>query len=190
MVEPLGARKPHRVNVRIIAAANRPIRKAIRDGRFREDLYYRLNVGEVVLPPLRERRADIPKITLHILDRINASLKIPKRISVRALNRLQSHSWPGNVRELQNAVERSVLLCPKEVLDADDLLISEPESGDVPLSLLPEPREGFELESFLSGARKQLLLRALEIAGGHQSRAANLLGITPQAVHKFLRASR
>jgi transcriptional regulator with PAS, ATPase and Fis domain len=190
LVEPVGERKPHRVNVRVIAATNRSLKRAIRDGRFREDLFYRLNVGEIDLPPLRERRSDIPPIALQILDRLNASLRSPKRLSVDALRRLQMHSWPGNVRDLQNVLERSVLLSSKEVLEADDLLLPEPESGNDPWSALPEPREGFEMESFLSGARKQLLLRALEIAGGNQSRAANLLGITPQAVHKFLRANR
>jgi transcriptional regulator with PAS, ATPase and Fis domain len=190
IVESLGAKTPRKVNVRIVAATNQNLKKAIKRGQFREDLYYRLNVGEIMLPPLRERKNDIPKIALHVLDRVNSGLKKPKRLSQKALARLQRHDWPGNVRDLQNAIERSILMARKDVLDADDLLISEPADEGDPLSLLPEPHEGFSLEEFLSGARKQLMLRALEMAGNNQSEAARLLGVSPQAVHKFLQSGR
>lgn len=175
------------MNVRVIAATNQDVRKAIRQGRFREDLYYRLNVGEIKLPPLRDRRSDIPKLALHVLDRVNATLKRPKRLAPEALRRLQQHSWPGNVRDLENVIERSVRLARQEVLKADDLIIGEPVASADPLEALPEPQEGFSLEAYLTSARKQLILRALETAKGKQSEAARLLGITPQAVHKFLR---
>lgn len=187
VVEPLGARKPHKVNVRVIAATNQDVRKAIRRGQFREDLYCRLNVGEIKLPSLRDRRSDIPKLALHVLDRVNATLKRPKRLSPDALRRLQQHSWPGNIRDLENVIERSVRLARQDVLDADDLMIGEPVTSTDPLDILPEPQEGFSLEGYLTSARKQLLLRALETAKGNQSEAARLLGITPQAMHKFLR---
>jgi transcriptional regulator with PAS, ATPase and Fis domain len=187
LVEPVGAKKPHKVDMRLIAATNQDLRHAIRHGRFREDLYYRLNVGEIRLPSLRERRSDIPMVALHILDRVNATLRRPKRLSPDALSRLQSHSWPGNVRDLENVIERSVRLTRKDVLEADDLLISEPVTSADPLAVLPDPYDGFSLEAYLTGARKQLILRALESAKGNQSEAARLLGITPQAVHKFLR---
>lgn len=186
VVEPLGGERPHKVDVRIIAATNQDVRKAIKRGQFREDLYYRLNVGEIRLPPLRERRSDIPKIALSVLDRVNATLKKPKRFSPGALTRLQQHPWPGNVRDLENVIERSVRLARREVLGADDLLITEPVLAADPLATLPEPHEGFSLEEYLTSARKQLILRALEAARGNQSEAARLLGITPQAVHKFL----
>lgn len=185
LVEPLGDKKPHKVDVRIIAATNQDIQKAIKQGRFREDLYYRLNIGEIRLPPLRERRSDIPKIALHVLDRINATLKRPKRLSPDALTRLQHHSWPGNVRDLENVIERSVRLARQDVLNADDLLIGEPVSSRDPLAMLPEPYEGFSLEEYLASARKQLILQALETAKGNQSEAARLLGITPQAVPTY-----
>ena len=187
VVEPLGAKKPHAVKVRILAATNQDVRKAIRQGRFREDLYYRLNVGEIRLPPLRERRSDIPQIALHVLDRVNATLKQPKRLAPRALIRLQQHSWPGNVRDLENVIERSARLARQAVLTADDLIIGEPLTTHDPLAALPEPGERFSLEAYLTSARKQLILRALEAAKGNQSEAARLLGISPQAVHKFLR---
>lgn len=186
MVEPLGYSKPHKVDVRVVGATNRDLRKLVRQKKFREDLYYRLNVGEVKIPPLRERRSDIPKLTLNILDRINNQLRYPKRLSTEALSRLQAHDWPGNVRDLENVIERSVRLCRRDVLDADDLLITEPITYADPLEALPSPYEGFSLEDFLGSARKQMILRALEATNNNQSQAARLLGITPQAVHKFL----
>ncbi|MGH9425867.1 MAG: sigma 54-interacting transcriptional regulator, partial [Terriglobia bacterium] len=186
-VESIGDKKPRKVDVRIIAATNQNVAKAIKQGQFREDLYYRLNVGEIRLPSLRERRSDIPKLALHVLDRVNATLKKPKRLSPSALTRLQYHSWPGNVRDLENVIERSVRLARREVLDADDLIIGEPVTSVDPLNALPEPHEGFSLEEYFTSARKQLILRALETARGKQSEAARILGISPQAVHKFVR---
>jgi len=186
MVEPIGRDKPHKVNVRIIGATNRDVREWIRQGKFREDLYYRLSVGEITLPPLRERHSDIPKLALHILDKLNNSLRTPKRFSAAALTKLQSHDWPGNVRDLENVIERSILLCLRGVLDEDDLLITEPVTHADPLDALPYPCEGFSLDEFLGKARKRIILRALESASGNQSKAARMLGVTPQAVHKFL----
>jgi transcriptional regulator with GAF, ATPase, and Fis domain len=186
LVEAIGAKKPRKVDVRVIAATNQNLSRAIRQKEFREDLYYRLNVGEVKLPPLRERRSDIPKVALHVLDGINTTLKRPKRLSQAALARLQGQSWQGNVRDLQNVIERSARLAPKDVIAADDLIISEPVSKEDPLSLLPEPADGFSMEDFLSSARKQLVLKAMDAANGNQSEAARLLGVSPQAVHKYL----
>ena len=186
LVEPIGDKKPHKVDVRIIAATNMDLDVAIKERQFREDLYYRLHVGEIKLPPLRERKSDIPKLALHILDRVNASLKRHKKLSSGALARLQAHSWPGNVRDLANVVERSALLSQNDVLEADDLMISEPITKSDPLAMLPEPSEGFSLEGFLASARKQMLLKALDMSDGNQSKAARLLGVTPQAVHKFI----
>lgn len=186
--EAIGAKKAHRVDVRVVAATNQNLGKAIRQGKFREDLYYRLNVGEISIPPLRERKSDIPKIALHILTRVNASLRKPKRFSPDALSRLQGHSWPGNVRDLENVIERSTCLARTDLLEADDLLISDPVTYADPLAVLPEPHKGFSLEEYLTGVRKQLMLRALELAEGNLSGAARLLGITPQAVHKFFKS--
>ena len=171
----------------MIAATNQDLRRAIQRGRFRENLFYRLDVGEIRLPALRERKSDIPKMALHVLDRINATLRRPKRLSPGALARLQNYDWPGNVRDLENVIERSARLARQDVLDVDDLMISEPVTYVDPLTALPEPHAGFSLEEYLTSARKQLILRALEVAKRNQSEAARLLGFTPQAVHKFLR---
>lgn len=189
-VEPIGVSKPHLLDVRIIGATNRDLRKQVRQGKFREDLYYRINVGEISLPPLRKRRTDIPKLSLTILDRLNASLRNPKRISPEALIWLQTHNWPGNVRDLENTIERSIRLCRSDVLNPSDLLISEPVTYADPLDALPEPCEGFSLEEFLNNARKQIMLKAVETSVGNKSRAARLLGVSPQAVHKFFKQTK
>ena len=185
-IESLGTGKPRNVDVRVIAATNVNLPRAIKQGKFREDLYYRLNVGEIRLPSLRDRRSDIPKLALAVLDRVNTSLKQPKRLTAAALQRLQAYDWPGNIRDLANVIERSARLSRAKVLDADDLMLNEPVGQADPLAALPEPAEGFSLDEFLSSARKQLVMRALEISQGNQSEAARLLGVTPQAVHKFL----
>lgn len=190
MVEPIGNAEPHKVNVRIVGATNRNIRKQVRQGKFREDLFYRLNVGEIMLPPLRERRSDIPKLSLAILDRINSSLRRPKRLTPAALIRLQTYDWPGNVRDLENVIERSARLCRTDGIDAKDLLITEPISDTDSLDILPNLSDGFSLETYLGSVRKKLMLRALEISNNNQSQAARLLGITPQAVHKFLQQTK
>ncbi len=186
IVERVGETQGKKVNVRIIGATNRNLKKLVRQRKFREDLYYRLNVGEMNMPPLRDRRSDITKIALSILDTINKSVKQPKRISSDALTRLQSHDWPGNVRDLGNSIERSVMLCKSNVLRADDIIINEPISYADPFEALPNPYEGFLLEDFIRSVRKLLILKALEAAKGNQSQAARMLGITPQAVYKFL----
>jgi len=187
IIEPLGGTKPHKVDVRIIAATNLDIRKAIKKNQFREDIYYRLNVGEIELPPLCDRKSDIPKIALHVLDRVNSTLKRRKRLSPDALTRLYNHSWPGNVRDLENVIERSARLARQDILNANDLIISEPVTYADPFVALPEPNENFSLEEYVASVRNQLILRAIEIARGNKSEAARLLGITPQAIHKFLK---
>lgn len=190
LLDTLGAKKPTQVDVRLVCATNRDLQRLVSDGEFREDLHYRLNVGEVKLPALRDRRSDIPKLALSILERTNASVRRPKKLSSAALTRLRAHNWPGNIRDLQNVIERSVLLCRSVVMEADDLLITDPITYEDPYHSLPEPMDGFSIEGFLGGARKQLFLRALDAAGENQSEAARLLGVTPQAVHKFLQKKK
>ncbi|HEY8241069.1 MAG TPA: sigma 54-interacting transcriptional regulator [Kiritimatiellia bacterium] len=186
MVEPVGAAKGYAVDVRVIAATNRDLKAMVAGRTFREDLYYRLSFGIIRLPPLRERRTDIRPLALHALARVNRTLRTPKQLSPEAIERLEQQEWRGNVRDLENVIGRSALLARADVLDAADLVIEDPVRADDPLSMLPTPNESFSLEGFLDSARKQLILRALDIAGGSQAGAARLLGVTPQAVHKFL----
>jgi DNA-binding NtrC family response regulator len=175
-----------RVDVRIVAATNRDLKKEIAAGRFREDLYFRLEVVQIKLPALRDRRAEITELALAILRQINERRLKPRQLSKSALLRLESYDWPGNVRELSNVLERSVLYASTEILEPDDLLITEHQRANDPFLSLPEPVEGFSLEQYLGQVRKQLILRALSISKGNQSRAASLLHISKQAVHKFL----
>jgi transcriptional regulator with GAF, ATPase, and Fis domain len=186
VIEPLGFAKAKKVNVRVIAATNRDLNAMIANRRFREDLYYRLSVGEVRLPTLRERRSDISKLAIHFLDEINVRLRKPRRFAPETLALLQGYDWPGNVRELQNAVQRAALLTKGEEIRPDHF---ELRSAARPAAMdqLPEPREGFSIEAFLKDARRRLFKRALDLSGGNQSKAARLLGVTPQAVFKFLK---
>lgn len=142
------------------------------------------------IPPLRERREDIPIIALHYLRRINMSLKNARSISRDALRNMQKMPWHENVRELRVAIERAALFSPKPELGAESMCVEEesaPEYGRSVNPQLPEIGEGFSLESYLGDLRKRLILRALELSKGNQSEAARMLHITPQAVHQFVK---
>ena len=191
IIDPLGPHKPVQVNVRIIASTNRDLQQEVIRGNFREDLFFRLKMGEIHLPTLRERRSDITKIAIYIIDRINASLKNPKRLSRESLAHLQKQAWPGNIRDLQNVIERAAMLTKNQVLEPSDLAVFD--SSDGYLQEDPEDmtlHENFSLEDYLGDMRKKLIYQALEKSNGNQSEAARLLGISPQAVHKFLKTAR
>jgi DNA-binding NtrC family response regulator len=185
IVEPIGSGKPRRVDVRIIAATNRNLRHEISEGRFREDLFYRLDVVQVPLPALRERRGEIPQLAAALMKQINQRRIRPRQLSKDALRRLELHAWPGNVRELENVLRRSVLYASADVLEAGDLLIGEASASDT-LAALPEPVPGFSMQAFLENARLHLISRALEKTNGNQSAAAALLGVTKQAISKYM----
>ena len=118
----MGAQKTCRVDVRVIAASNVNLEEAVRNSRFRQDLYYRLNVIGLVLPPLRDRRQDIPLLARHFMAKHAAAFDAPARaLTVAALQKMMLYDWPGNVRELENVIERSVILCPRSVLQSEDI---------------------------------------------------------------------
>jgi len=169
------------VDVRVIAATNRPIEDAIRAGTFREDLFYRLNVVSLSLPALRERGDDVKLLARHFVSRFAKEFKKPvSEITERALARLATHNWPGNVRELRNAVERAVLLSRTAVLDEDDFVLSqrsEPATAPCQLENLILPPAGFPLDR-LSDLEKSMLKQALERTHNNQVQAAELLGVT------------
>jgi DNA-binding NtrC family response regulator len=188
IVEPVGSSAGgQKVNVRIIAATNRELNKDVEEGRFRKDLYFRIEVGLITLPTLRERRSDIPLLALYGMDNINKKLKKSKRLSQDAIQGLLQHAWPGNVRQLLNLLERSALAKRKEVIEKGDMLFTEDRNGSDIFSSFPDPGEGFVLEDFLVKIRVYLIHRALELSNNNQSKAARNLGITPQAVHNFLK---
>jgi DNA-binding NtrC family response regulator len=170
----VGGTERIKVDVRIIAATNLDLEQAVRDGRFREDLYYRLNVIPIVLPPLRERRTDIPLLVEHFVKKYGAG-KV-RSIGAPALKFLVEYDWPGNVRELEAVVERSLLLAEQDVVAPEDL----PPNVRANISLtrgplgMEIPESGIDLEA----VEKSLVLKALEKAQGNVTRAARLLGLT------------
>ncbi len=162
------------VDVRIIAATNLDLEKAVREGRFREDLYYRLNVIPIVLPPLRERRPDIPLLVEHFMKKYSGER--PRSVSPKALNMLVEHDWPGNVRELESVIERALLLAESDEIQPSDLPPAvragiSSRRGPLPLDI---PDSGIDLEE----VERSLVLKALEKTEGNVSRAARLLGLT------------
>jgi DNA-binding NtrC family response regulator len=174
----VGSSRTKRVDVRVIAATNVDIAREVADGRFREDLLYRLNTVEIRLPPLRERREDVPRLAARFLERAaERSGKRGAAFAPAALRALAEHAWPGNVRELEHAVERAVVLAEDgATIGAEDLLLRAP-AADGALRL-----EAMTLEE----AEKHLIRRALERHDGNVSRAAESLGLSRSALYRRL----
>jgi two-component system response regulator PilR (NtrC family) len=165
-------------DARIVAASNRRLDREVAEGRFREDLYYRLNVIEVPLPALRERRDDVPLLAAHFVEKYTRELeKEVQVISDPAMQRLMAYDYPGNVRELENIIERAVALCRSDCIDVDVLPPTVLEQGsESAVGLLPE--EGVDLDVLMASYERRFLLEALERTQGVKKRAAALLGIT------------
>lgn len=176
----VGGTEDIRVDVRIIAATNRDIEEAVREKRFREDLFYRLNVIQIKLPPLRERKEDIPHLTAHFLSRYSGELnKNISKISPEALHILLNYEYPGNVRELQNIIERAVALESAQELTSKNLIsyLDEPlhmKKGNLDLEI---PNEGIDLEKVVADIERTLLIKALSKTNGIKKKAAELLHI-------------
>ena len=161
------------VNVRVIAATNRDLEEEVRRGRFREDLYYRLNVMPILMPPLRQRVEDIPLLSAYYVDSFNTEFKKRiRRIAPAAVDRLKAYPWPGNVRELRNAVERAMLLAEGEELTVDHFPILQKRGADLSESV-ELPPAGIDLEQL----ERSLVVQALQRSGWNQTRAATLLGL-------------
>ncbi|QJA06864.1 AAA domain-containing protein [Thermosulfurimonas marina] len=184
-VDRLGGAYPVKVDVRVIATTNREIEEEVRAGRFREDLYFRLNVIPVRLPPLRERRADIPYLAEHFLREFARRYgKEIRGFSREVLEIFEGYDFPGNVRELKNLVERAVLLARGPEITPEDLLWESPLSPTVPREESPPPiRPLRELE-------KEAILAALKACGGNRTRAAEILGISVRTLRNKLKAFR
>jgi len=201
-IDRLGGTKPIRINVRFITATHRNLDKAIADGKFREDLYYRLNVIPVAIPPLRERKSDIPLLVAHFLSQCNQNHGgQPKTISDETIQILEHYSWPGNIRELNNFIERMVVLSIGEMIGLRDL--PEKVLGEVPQESLPPtedpvydrspaemlreglqqsffmglPEGGINLKSAVEDFERSLITEALEKTNWVKNRAAGLLGV-------------
>jgi DNA-binding NtrC family response regulator len=170
-VRRLGATQAATIDVRVIAATNGDLAALISEGKFREDLFYRLNVIQVGLPPLRDRREDIPALAEHFLSRSAGKLGRTLRLSAGALERLLRYPWPGNVRELENAIERAAILARSDVLEPDDL----PPHVAAALQLGPSPT--LPRQTTLAEAERAHILQTLERVGRNHSSAAEALGI-------------
>ena len=180
--ERLGGEKTLQVDVRVIAATNRELKEMVAEGLFREDLYYRLEVIPITLPPLRKRKSDVPNLVEHFLHKKSAELGLaPKSITDTAMTMLKAYHWPGNVRELENLIERMLVLSDGDEIGVADLPFDEPE----PLLEQPAVVDG---ESMLLNARldrleRDLIVQALEQAEGVKTRAAEILGVKTSALY-------
>ena len=194
---PLGDTTPRRVDVRIVAATNIDLREAVRQGSFREDLYYRLAVVPIELPPLRDRREDILPLAQHFIVKYNEenARHVSEQIAPEVLALLEAYSWPGNVRELENAIERAVVIAPGDEISRECL---RPEIAD-PQAVIASSQEGSSVAAvqdigrgvnFYDEVRRfeiDLIRRALEQTGGHQSRAARLLGMNATTLNSKIK---
>jgi DNA-binding NtrC family response regulator len=176
--ERLGSNKTLHIDVRVIAATNRDLRVALEDGTFREDLYYRLNVVPIEIPPLRERKTDIPYLARHFVEKLAPDTGGRVHgITDAAIDKLMEYSWPGNVRELENVIERSIVMASGDKLDADAIrldmnLRARQRAGELGLP------DGMSLDTY----EQELIKNALKHAAGNKSQAARILGLTRNAL--------
>jgi two-component system response regulator PilR (NtrC family) len=176
----IGGTKDIRVDVRVIAATNKDLEKAVAEGAFREDLYYRLDVIPIHLPPLRERREDVPVLVEHFLHKYGHSAAVPVTgLAPGALQVLTGHEWRGNVRELEHLIERAVTLATGPLLTPDLLsaCLQRPDAASGRAIVEELPPEGLNLEELVNRLERKLLLQALDRSGGVKKRAAELLGL-------------
>ena len=179
--ERVGESVPTRIDVRVIAATNSDLAKMVREGTFREDLFYRVNVIPVRLPPLRERREDIPLLVQHFCDRIGRDLDPPRQgvsFSQQAVRQLMAYEWPGNVRQLENFVERAMTLSAgRQQIDVDMLPDEVRAASAVHAGFVTLPDEGFDLDAHIAGIERDLIDQSLERSGGNKRKAAAILGL-------------
>jgi DNA-binding NtrC family response regulator len=184
----LGGVENIKVDVRIIAATNVDLRRMMEEGRFREDLYYRLHVITIQLPSLRERKDDVPLLAQHFLEKYGEENgKVGMELTPDALDLLMEYDWPGNVRELENVIERAVVLCPGTRIDTE--LIPEHVRTSRPFQIptFVVPPEGISFKEVTSDFEKRLIESTLEAAGGVQKRAAELLRIKPTTLNEMIK---
>jgi transcriptional regulator with GAF, ATPase, and Fis domain len=196
-VRPLGAPAARRVNVRIVAATNRNLEKEVAEGRFREDLYYRLKVFPLRVPPLRERREDVPLLAAHFLERYTREFgRELAGFTQPALELLRAYDWPGNVRELENEVQRAVIQAEGETFVTPELLsprVRNREGGSTPAPDVTAPSPGEEddaggtLRDMMDRVEKRILIQTLAKHGNNKTAAAKALGITREGLHKKLK---
>ncbi len=177
-VRKVGGTREEDIDVRVIAATNRDLEEQIGEGEFREDLFYRINVIPIMLPPLRQRREDIPLLVEHFASKVGRTLGLEKvPFSREAMRLLEQYDWPGNVRELENVVERTLALWSGETISAEDLPRAVGRATPTTEGIVL-PEDGIDLEVYLDDIRRQLMEQALERTGWVQTKAAETLGMT------------
>jgi transcriptional regulator with PAS, ATPase and Fis domain len=184
----LGGMEVIKVDVRIIAATNGDLRKLMEEGRFREDLYYRLHVINVQLPPLRDRKDDIPLLAQHFLEKYGEENRKPGlELAPEALDMMMAYDWPGNVRELENVIERAVVLSSGMGIGPDLIPdhVGRPSIFRMPRFVVPP--EGISFKDVITDFEKRLIESTLEAAGGVQKRAAELLRIKPTTLNEMIK---
>lgn len=184
----LGSVETLKVDVRIIAATNADLQKLMAESKFREDLFYRLNVITLQLPPLRRRREDIPLLVSHFLQKYSEENKRKVReVTAEAMRVLMDHSWPGNVRELENTIERAVVLCTVDRITTELLpdYLRYPMRTDQPAMVVPQ--DGISLKDAVSNYERTMILQSLELANGVQKRAAELLQVKPSTLNEMMK---
>ena len=178
--ERMGGNRTVKVDVRMVAATNANLEEAISRGDFREDLFYRINVVNITVPPLRERKQDIVPLSRYFIDRFSAELKKGvKGMAPSAVRALQRHTWPGNIRELENTIERAVLMCDSDTITSDDLNLFPEQTSNVSSLNLRLPPTGIDLDEL----EKQAILEALRINNWVQKEAARFLGISSRVMN-------
>ena len=176
VVRKVGGNQEEPIDVRVITATNQDLEGRLATGEFREDLYYRINVLPITLPPLRQRREDIPLLVDFFLEKYSRQMNLPARqISLEAMKLLESYDWPGNVRELENVIERSLALSHADTIGARDLPAQVLNHRRSHPDLIELPEEGLDLEAHLEEIRAQLMAQALDRTGGIQTQAAELV---------------
>ena len=189
----VGGQRPVKVDVRFLSATSRNLADEIAGGRFREDLYYRLNVVPVRMPPLKERREDIPELVDHFLARFAAERRIPPpRLSAEAAAALQSHEWPGNVRQLRNIIERTLIMAPGDRADSIDVDLLPAEivdsQGTVGISTTSMAIMGSPLREARESFEREYLKIQIRRFSGNISRTASFIGMERSALHRKLKA--
>jgi two-component system response regulator HydG len=183
-IRPVGSVKRVPINVRILAATNRDLERSVADGTFRRDLYFRLNVLTLRIPPLRDRRQDIPLLAAHFLERIGRDAGIEKTISDEALKALLNYDWPGNVRELENSLERACALSSAHEIQLRDLP-TQIHSTPMELRTMIAPANGGIVP--MAELEKQTIINALTQVNGDKMMAARLLGIGKTTLYRKLK---
>ena len=189
-IQRVGGNRVIPIDVRLVAATNRDLESAVREGRFREDLFYRLNVIWVNLPPLRERRGDIPALADYFIKKINRQTGRSAAISDKAVEYLGRYDWPGNVRELENIIERAVILSPGPAIDPEDLNLNIDEMLRIDQVDLDRLASGGSLRVQIEQKEMQSLTNALQKAAGNISEAARLLGMARSTLFYRLKKYR